>query len=677
MSRRLLVLASTYPARSDDGTPAFVRDLALAESMSFSTVVVVPAVPGAPSTEQIGDLTVIRFRYFFRRWEDLADGAIIENLRSRRSRVLQVVPFVVAEHLAVRRWVRRHQPDVMHVHWIIPQGLAAYPMLRRIPSLITTLGGDLYALNGPFSTAVKRRVVGRAAALSTMNQDMKERLQALGADPDTVRVMPMGADLTAIRAGAAGVDRIPGRLLFVGRLVEKKGLAVLLAAVRLLPATVHWSMTVVGDGPLRSELQAAARGLPVEFAGQLSRTELAARYGASEIVVVPSVPAASGDQDGLPVALLEAMGAGCPIVASDLAGINSVVLDDVSGVLVPPGDVAALAVALRDMLSDPARRARLGAGASELAEDLSVQVVGNRYRDLLNELVDRSDRGTKGQMTTSPPAQYRPTPDSPGPGGSEHPPPLGDVARSRHRQGGVVVVDGVPLPNPASTGNLLVGTIIGRWLASHADVVHGRLLDLGCGNCPYQPWYSPLADSVAAIDPAPGAGGNVRAMADRVPIRSESMDVVLCTEVLEHVDNIEASTAEMFRVLRPGGHALVTVPFLYPTHEAPYDFQRLTHIGLRSLATRHGFEILDLAAEGGPLTLVSSWFFRGLRALVDRAGGPLGSDRPLSLRRPFRWAVVTPQQLALRFRRNSSWRMTGASRLASTGYMALLRRPER
>lgn len=252
---------------------------------------------------------------------------------------------------------------------------------------------------------------------------------------------------------------------------------------------------------------------------------------------------------------------------------------------------------------------------------------------------------------------------------------IGDPARSRHRQGGVVVVDGVPLPNPASTGNLLVGTIIGRWLASHTDVLHGDLLDLGCGNCPYEPWYSTLVDSVAAIDPAPGAGGNIRAMADEVPIRSTSMDVVLCTEVLEHVANIEGSMKEIFRVLRPGGHALVTVPFLYPTHEAPYDFQRLTYIGLRGLVTRHGFEVLDSAAQGGPLTLTASWLFRALRAGIDAGGQRLGVSAPLSLRPPFRWLVVTPQQLVLRFRPNASWRLSGASKLASTGYMVLVRKP--
>lgn len=244
----------------------------------------------------------------------------------------------------------------------------------------------------------------------------------------------------------------------------------------------------------------------------------------------------------------------------------------------------------------------------------------------------------------------------------------------RRRLGSAIIVNGVPLPDPASTGNLLVGTTIGRWLASHARTVQGTVLDLGCGNRPYAVWYGPLATSVIAIDPAPGASQDVQAVADRLPLRDGSIDTVLCTEVLEHVDRIEAAVAEIARVLRPGGHALITVPFLYPTHEAPYDFHRLTHFGLASIVRRHGLEVIDAGAQGGPLTLIASWFFRALRAAFDRIGDLLGSSRPLSLRPPFRWLIITPQQLVLRVQPGRGSRLTPLSRLASTGYMVLARK---
>ncbi|MEO3938068.1 glycosyltransferase [Dermatophilaceae bacterium Soc4.6] len=389
---RLLVLASTFPAQAHDGTPGFVLDLAQQEAEAFETTVIVPSVPGATARQRIGEVQVIRFRYFPRRWEDLADGAILENLRARPSRWLQVVPFVVAEWLALRREVRRQSPDVLHVHWLVPQGVAALGAMRQVPSVVTTLGGDLYGLRDPVSTALKRLVVRRAAAVTAMNEDMRAQLVGLGAAPADAHVMPMGADLSTIRAEAAEVARVPGQVLFVGRLVEKKGLRHLLAALPLL-ADLDLRVRVVGDGPLRAELEASARGLPVTFLGALGRGELAREYAASALMVVPSTRAASGDQDGLPVALLEAMGVGTPIVASDLPGLNEVVLEGHTGLLVQAGDEPGLAAAVRSLVADPDRAERLGEAARELSESLSVDAVGRRYRDLLTSLVGAEGRG--------------------------------------------------------------------------------------------------------------------------------------------------------------------------------------------------------------------------------------------------------------------------------------------
>ena len=382
------MLASTFPATVGDGTPGFVRDLAGVEATEFDTVVLVPRVPGAPRTETVDGFRVVRFGYFPRRWEDLADGAIIENLRARPARLLQVPCFLLCEALALRRLLREHRPDVLHVHWIVPQGVVALAVARRLPWLVTTLGGDVYALTDPLSLRLKRAVLRRAAAVTTMNVDMRRRLLELGAPADATLVLPMGADVTGVRATGAGVARVAGRVLFVGRLVEKKGLAVLLDALRTVPG--DWSLDVVGGGPLRAELEARAAGLPVRFLGQATKDDLARAYAGCDLLVAPSVPAASGDQDGLPVALLEAMAAGCPVVASRIAGIDEAVVDGETGLLVPPGDAAALAAALTRLLGDRQLRDRLGAAASARAEEYSMTALGRRYTDLLLGLVGRA-----------------------------------------------------------------------------------------------------------------------------------------------------------------------------------------------------------------------------------------------------------------------------------------------
>ena len=237
------------------------------------------------------------------------------------------------------------------------------------------------------------------------------------------------------------------------------------------------------------------------------------------------------------------------------------------------------------------------------------------------------------------------------------------------------MVDGVPLPDPRNARSLLAGSWTGMWLAEQSAVVHGRVLDLGCGNRPFEPWYGPLADFVIALDPAPGSAHNVLAMADNLPLADNSIDTVICTQALEHVDRAEEAMAEVRRVLRPGGHLVLTVPFLYPTHEAPYDFHRWTYLGLTEMMRRHGLELVDLSSQGGPVTLIASWLFRFLRSGVDGAGRAVGVRRPLSLIAPFRWFVLGPQWAIVRWRGRKGFRLNRWSRFASNGYLVLARKP--
>ncbi len=394
---RLLVLASTYPSGDHDGAPAFVRTLARRQAERFDTLVLVPNVPGAAATEDRDGLRVRRFRYFPARWEDLADGAILENLRARRSRLLQVPAFLAAEALAVRRAIREFDPDVVHVHWIVPQGLVALAAARGRPWLVTTHGGDLYALGGPAWRLVKRAVLRRASAATGVNADMVRRMVELGAPAGRTAALPMGAEVELVRARAATATRTPGRIAFVGRLVEKKGVAVLLAALRLLAARqpeLDWSLSVAGDGPLRAELErdAAPLGGRVVFHGQRSAERVATLLGEAELYALPSLPAASGDQDGLPVALIEGMAAGLAVVASRIPGVDEAVRSGREGLLVPPGDAEALADALAGLLADPARRAELGRAASARADEYSADVIGARYADLLAEVARPATR---------------------------------------------------------------------------------------------------------------------------------------------------------------------------------------------------------------------------------------------------------------------------------------------
>jgi SAM-dependent methyltransferase len=236
--------------------------------------------------------------------------------------------------------------------------------------------------------------------------------------------------------------------------------------------------------------------------------------------------------------------------------------------------------------------------------------------------------------------------------------------RVRHRQGKARLVGAVPYADPASTLSLLPGAAVGQWLATQSHLLHGRLLDSGCGNQPYRSWYEPHVNEVVTLDAAPAPGVDVIGFADRLPFASQSFDTVLATEVLEHVENAERAAAELFRVLRPGGHALISVPYLYPTHEAPHDFRRFTHFGLADLLRRQDFEVLSLSAKGGPVLMLAHYaVLATAQALGDHTEKPW-----------VRRLLAGPQEAFVK-RRTLQREATGRSAIISLGYLAAVRRP--
>lgn len=399
---KLLVLASTFPRQPGDGTPGFVLDLAFEAARAFEVLVLVPELPQASATEIMrrGELSISvqRYRYSGVMKPALADGAIMDNLKANRMLFAQVPLLMLALWRATRKALRDFAPDVIHAHWAIPQGLVVSLLPGNTPMLLTTHGGDVFALNAGPLKALKRRAIQRARHVTTVNHDMARRLVSLGANPARLEVLAMGVDTSVFRA-AAGAQRRPHSLAFVGRLVEKKGLAILLDALRRglaadakpkqrLPADT--TLRVIGDGPLRPELERAAVGLPVEFLGQRTQAEVASLLGETEIFVLPSVRAQSGDQDGLPVSLLEAAAAGCYPVASHLPGVDAVVINGENGTLVPAGDAKALAKGLHQALTYPEHRTSAIRLMERTIERYELGTVGGEYNRILLRLVGES-----------------------------------------------------------------------------------------------------------------------------------------------------------------------------------------------------------------------------------------------------------------------------------------------
>lgn len=390
---RLLVLTSTYPRWKGDPEPGFVHELSRRLTESFDVVVLAPHAAGAAREESLDGVRVRRFRYAPTAWETLVnDGGIVANLKQSPVKYLLLPFFFLGQLFATWRLVRRWRPQVVHAHWLVPQGFLA-ALLRRFgggpPFLVTSHGADLYALRSAPLPAVKRWVARNAAGLTVVSHAMKDELDRIGIDGSRAEVRSMGVDLKGGFTPDETIARDGESLLFVGRLVEKKGLRHLVAAMPLmLRQRPGLRLRVAGFGPEEYALRAQAAELAladsVQFLGPVAQADLPALYRRASLFVAPFVEAASGDQEGLGLVMIEAAGCGCPVIASDLPAVRDV-LDE----RVPPGDPAALARGILDFLqrSPESRQSKADALRQRLLARFDWAQVAQGYAQALSRIL--------------------------------------------------------------------------------------------------------------------------------------------------------------------------------------------------------------------------------------------------------------------------------------------------
>lgn len=386
------MLASTYPRWSDDHEPGFVHELSRRLATSFHVTVVTPRSPGARACEEMDGVRVVRYRYAPARLETLVhNGGIAANLAKSKWKLLLLPGFVAGQYVSARRVIKSCRIDVVHAHWLVPQGLVALlaKAFSKTPYVVTSHGGDLFGLKGRFATWLKRWVARRASHMTVVSSAMIEEATRLGLAPASIEVVPMGADLRGRFSASSAVERRANTLLFVGRLVPKKGLPHLLAAMPLILARKPDAvLEIAGFGPERGRLEAdvAALGIgeSVRFLGALPQQSLPALYRRASVFVAPFVRDASGDQEGLPVALMEALGCGCPVVVGDVAGVRDLLGEEALQVLVDPRDPCALANAVCDVLDQPVAAAERASVLRDVAlERVDWDRIASRYATII------------------------------------------------------------------------------------------------------------------------------------------------------------------------------------------------------------------------------------------------------------------------------------------------------
>lgn len=324
----------------------------------------------------------------------------------RLSRFEKVLYTIFRRTTIPLRQLRGREVSIIHAHFAI-EGVYALKLANRlrVPLVVTLHGFDVSMRRGALLRSMKPAWVNFALFETRLKKSraqfiaVSEHVRRAAVDrgyPDSqIRTMPIGIPLEA-----AIVREPRNQFLHVGRLVEKKGTSTLLRSfARVVPET-DWQLKIVGDGPLRKDLEALSRELAIEsrvdFLGAQSPESVRRLMETSGVLVVPSRTAKSGDQEGLPTVILEALALGVPVLATKHAGIPEVVVDRQNGWLVDEGDEAGLAAALLEVarmnandLQGFSPRAR---ASVETSHSLETQTA--KLEDLYDELIEGA-QGTR------------------------------------------------------------------------------------------------------------------------------------------------------------------------------------------------------------------------------------------------------------------------------------------
>jgi glycosyltransferase involved in cell wall biosynthesis len=375
---RILFLAHAYPRYAGDPVGSFVGNLAVAlRDHDVQVTVSAPSAPGLVEYEEIDGIPIHRFRYAPTKHETLAyTGTMGAQVRETLSGKVAMASYLAAAYRAASLRVRSTPFDLVHAHWWFPAGLVSWAIRRRfrVPYLVTMHGSDLRLVSSfPMGESLYRRVATGAGAMSAVSSWLARSAESIA--PSTrVSVAPMPV---VARLFEPDGTHEANRLLFVGKLTEQKGLHRLLRAMTQMRASA--TLTVVGAGRVDdTEVKQLATQLGldgrIEWLPLLTQEELALQYRRSAIHVVPAL------DEGLGLTAVESLLSETPVVGFASGGLPDIVLDGVTGSLVPPGDESALAVALDALLTDPeARRAMGAAGRAHALRLFGPDAAADRY----------------------------------------------------------------------------------------------------------------------------------------------------------------------------------------------------------------------------------------------------------------------------------------------------------
>jgi len=409
----MLVLTSSFPRYVGDSSGNFVYELSkkLSEK-NVKIMVLCPHHPNSKFRENVNTLDVFRFPYFFPlSCQKLSHGGgMIYNWKNSYIAKIQSPFFFFSELFYTMKIISKEKILLIHCHWLIPQGLvgAICKMFFGIKHVLTVHAGDVFSLERlPFKMKITGFIMKNTDKIVVVSSYIGERMLDLVPKDlkenvkDKMAIFPMGVTRREYQHLVDDDEKLKSKyginskytLLFIGRLVEKKGVIYLIEAMLNIISQFDANLIICGKGPLRKDLEKYVKEKSIEnfvkFAGFINNHDKRNYLSLSEILIVPSIITQSGDTEGLPVVVLEGLAAGKPIIVSNVGGIKDVIQNGYNGFIVEPKNPEQIAEKISELLNNTHLRAKFSENALDTSKKYDWNVIVEKYVEIFRELMYR------------------------------------------------------------------------------------------------------------------------------------------------------------------------------------------------------------------------------------------------------------------------------------------------
>ena len=350
---KILILTTTFPKdQKDYGTPRFVYDIAKnIADRNIKTIVLTPDRPNSKiKIEKYTDkFYALRYRYFIKNKQYLTSGeGIIPSIRKSKGNLVLLPFLIIGQLVHSLKLIKKEEINIINSHWLVPSGFtgALIQKFLKKKNYVTIHAAALYLLERiPLGNRIAKFIYNNSTRIFIVSNFGKKQFYKLLNIKDKasynakVKTIPMGiyVDKFNEERNTIAFPENSYNIIFLGRLVEKKGLVYAIEAIKYMQNS-NINLHICGGGPLKNELEEMVEkynlSQKIKFYGYISENEKINYFNSADILLVPSIETPEGDKEGLPVVILEALSAGLPIIATNVGGIKDGVINNYTGKLI-------------------------------------------------------------------------------------------------------------------------------------------------------------------------------------------------------------------------------------------------------------------------------------------------------------------------------------------------------